>query len=404
MSHDQNQPNAEFAEVTSRVIFDSIQQGVWGLNLLGEVTFINKKGVELLGYNHESEIVGQFMHAFAHHSYADGSPHPRELCPMYDSFRNGNVHHVKEDVLWRKEGTSFPVSYFSAPVFIEGICIGSVVTFEDLTETKRLERELEAERLKIMGQAKLASLGEMAGGIAHEINNPLAIISARASNLKRQLERGEIEPEKFLSGLSKIEETVERIAKIIRGLRTFSRNADKDVMVPVAISTIVEDSLELCRERFKNHGIEIKLTGDQDVVIECRSAQIAQIIVNLLGNAFDAVERLNEKWVAIDLSVANGFLKIMVTDSGRGIAREVVEKMMHPFFTTKEIGKGTGLGLSISRGIAEDHHGSLAYNSSSNNTSFILSLPLKQPAHLRDSAAAAPVPLEASNDQSSMVA
>lgn len=242
----------------------------------------------------------------------------------------------------------------------------------DATEKKKGEQ-------KVIQSSKMASLGEMASGIAHEINNPLTIIYSKANRLKRQVENDSIDKAKFVQEIGKIEETVRRIAKIIRGLRAFSRNSEQDPMSPTKISTILEDTLELCQERFKEHNIDLKVSFPIDIEIECRPAQISQVLMNLLSNAHDAVQNLEKKWVRMEASVIDSHIQITVIDSGLGIPESVVDRMMQPFFTTKEVGRGTGLGLSISKGISEEHQGTLKYDETAANTTFILNLPISQP-------------------------
>jgi C4-dicarboxylate-specific signal transduction histidine kinase len=178
---------------------------------------------------------------------------------------------------------------------------------------------------------------------------------------------------------------VERIAKIIQGLRSFSRNADSDPMEKTQISQIVKETLELCSERFKNQSVDLQVNCAIETKIECRPTQISQILMNLLGNGFDAAENLQEKWVRLDVSSTPDSVIISIMDSGKGIGPQVAAKMMQPFYSTKEVGKGTGLGLSISKRIVEEHHGLLSYDSSSHHTRFVLQLPIKQPVAIASS-------------------
>jgi C4-dicarboxylate-specific signal transduction histidine kinase len=225
----------------------------------------------------------------------------------------------------------------------------------------------------------MASLGEMAGGIAHEINNPLSIILGYASKISRQLSKPIPEIDSLISDIEKIKETTKRISKIINGLKTFSRSGENDMFLDVSVKTIIEDSLGLCQEKFKLFGVDIILEEIPDLFFECRATQISQILVNLFNNAFDAISVLSTKWIRIEIiELTDHRLQIAVTDSGGGISEANVAKIMQPFFTTKEVGKGTGLGLSISLGIAQDHGGILKIDSSSKNTRFVLELPLKQ--------------------------
>lgn len=231
--------------------------------------------------------------------------------------------------------------------------------------------------------SKMASLGEMASGIAHEINNPLSVILGRASILQSKVEDLKVEgqgKEKIIEDLKKIEATVHRIAKIIKGLKSFSRNADNDPMVRVSLKNTIEDTLELCTEKFKNRSIElrIKLDPTKPLDVEGRPAQLSQVFLNLLSNSLDAVELLPEKWVEISFQESKGKVEISMIDSGNGIPPDTAEKMMQPFYTTKGVGKGTGLGLSISKGIIENHGGRFFYDSKSKNTCFKIELPLIQ--------------------------
>ncbi len=255
----------------------------------------------------------------------------------------------------------------------------------DVTPLKLLERErLEMER-RLVSASKLSSLGEMAAGIAHEINNPLTIIQGYASQLRFFAESGTLELAGAIHGLGKIEATVDRIAAIVRGLRAFARDAEADPVIRAPLSRIVSETIELCVPRLKESSIRLETKVDTDVSLLCRPAQITQILVNLLNNSADAVSDLprEKRWIRIeadprtngDGAEAHPRVRLRVTDAGGGIAPEVVEKMMLPFFTTKEVGKGTGLGLSISRGLAEVHGGTLIYDSARSNTSFVLELP-----------------------------
>jgi len=223
--------------------------------------------------------------------------------------------------------------------------------------------------------AKMSALGEMAGGVAHEINTPLAVIQLRTDQLQESLQEEPIDKEFFASALHAIDQTVGRIGKIVNGLRIFARDGKNDPFACYPVSKIVDDTLSLCRERFANHGVLVEYSQQQELEISCRPSEITQVLLNLLNNAFDAIENEPEKWVRIDLSESIQGIHISVSDSGKGIPLEVQAKMMQPFYTTKEIGKGTGLGLSISRSIVQNHDGRIEVDNSVTNTKFILTFP-----------------------------
>ncbi len=225
----------------------------------------------------------------------------------------------------------------------------------------------------------MASLGEMASGIAHEINNPLAIITAKTAHLMKVLEAGTVDPLSARKDLVRIQQTAYRIASIVKGLRAFSRSADRDPFAAVSLDNLINDTLSLCHERFKNSGVELILRDIPNVSIDCRGSQISQVLLNLLNNAFDVVQALPAKWVSLSVAeLPSEKIQFSVTDSGNGISPDIVEKLMQPFFTTKDVGKGTGLGLSIARGIIEDHGGQIYYDKTSANTRFVFELPIRQ--------------------------
>lgn len=240
------------------------------------------------------------------------------------------------------------------------------------------QEALAIQQAKLMSSVKMAALGEMASGIAHEINNPLTIIVGKAWQLKTLVEDGCFNDEIFSGELGRIVDTSNRIAKVIKGLQSFSRNAERDPLEVISASQPVEDAVELSKERFRNHGVELRIVPfpEKPLKVSGRPAQLTQVLLNLLNNAFDAVAARSEKWVEVVISCADDVVRIGVTDSGPGFSEAVSEKIMQPFFTTKEVGKGTGLGLSISKGIIEDHNGRLYFDPRSPRTCFVVELPV----------------------------
>lgn len=239
------------------------------------------------------------------------------------------------------------------------------------------ENEIEKGKMQLIHSSKMAALGEMASGIAHEINNPVAIIVGLSERILRKIEKEEIPKEKLIETFQRIQETALRITQIIRGLRSFSRSAENDPFVLESLSKIIGDTVSLCREKLNVHQIEFHVEKFIDVEISCRPAQIQQVLLNLIGNSIDAISESESKWIRITVDSQNDrhFHLLSIVDSGKGIDPTIVDKLMQPFFTTKEVGKGTGLGLSISKGIIEDHHGRLEYKANMQNTTFIILLP-----------------------------
>lgn len=237
-------------------------------------------------------------------------------------------------------------------------------------------KELEESHSIIRQRTKLAALGEMAGSLAHEIRNPLAIIQGRARNIVRQIERDPSQVQSINEFAQKIVDTGERIEKIMKGLYSFSRNGEEDEYTITPVAPVIEETLVLCSERFKNGNVEIIVESLPEVPrISCSPVQIQQVLLNLMNNAYDAIEKNEEKWVRVSAEEKGDFVEIYVTDSGKGIPPEIQEKLSQSFFTTKGSGKGVGLGLSISKTIVEKHGGKFFYEPNCPNTRFVLRLP-----------------------------
>jgi len=259
-----------------------------------------------------------------------------------------------------------------------GTVVRLVGTCADITERKRMEAEIEANKEQLVTSARLSALGMMAGGMAHEINNPLGVIQGSAENILRMAESGSVQIPAILKNCDRIMVTAGRISRIVRSLRQIAREGSADECRPTPVRGIVEETLELCSERFRVHNIRLGVPAvDPQVVLTCRKVQICQVLLNLLQNAFDElVNWEGDRWVKLDVSCRPPWVAISVSDSGQGIAAENWSHIMEPFFTTKPVGEGTGLGLSISRSIVLEHEGTLELDQSSPHTRFVMKLPL----------------------------
>jgi signal transduction histidine kinase len=245
----------------------------------------------------------------------------------------------------------------------------------DIAERQRAERALAETRQASIQAAKMAALGEMSANLAHEVNNPLTAIRLRAQQLGVLSAQGRLDARAVLSAAKEIDGTVDRIGRIIAALRFFARQGDEDPLRPENLLSIVNDTVQLCAHRFHMHQIDLRIEPiPADLYVDCRGTQIAQVLINLLANAYDAVAQRPIRRVRVAAEVANDEVRIAVIDSGAGVPIELVPRIMEPFFTTKEIGKGTGLGLSLSSGIAAAHGGRLTYNRDASETRFVLTL------------------------------
>ncbi len=238
----------------------------------------------------------------------------------------------------------------------------------DITEKKRQEEIFN-------NSAKMATLGEIAAGIAHEINNPLAIIKSVSLHISNAVKRNDIDEEKLTKSLDKINNTTDRIAKIVKGLRFFAGKSEDCFLKNESIYNIVEDTVSLCSEKFKVNNVELRLIypeNREDLFVQCRAVEVSQVLLNLLNNSFDAIELLEKRWIEIKLENKLNTITISVSDCGNGIPLELQEKMFTPFFTTKACGKGTGLGLSIVQRIVSAHKAKIWIENECENTKFVI--------------------------------
>jgi C4-dicarboxylate-specific signal transduction histidine kinase len=232
---------------------------------------------------------------------------------------------------------------------------------------------LETERLKAIHGSKLAALGEMAASIAHEINNPLAIISAFAFTLPESIAAGD--QALITEAVTEIQKAVERAGAITAGLRRLSRGTAKSTFEPVELNSVITEAMALAGARTRADGLSLEVDVQTRATVHGNGVQLLQVLLNLVNNAVDAVKRAAVRRLAVRARDVDGFAHVIVEDSGPGVAPEHAERLFDRFFTTKEPDEGTGLGLSISRDIVQSMHGTLTWERVGDCTRFIVRLP-----------------------------
>ncbi len=302
------------------------------------------------------------------------------------------VRQEKSDAFQALRASWLPVALIS---LIGGACIvwaAFTLTGAIVRKMEKTDAEKASLSQQLVGASRLAELGEMAAGFAHEINNPLQVINAELS-LVRVLEAEMIEAGQLQKGenysqiddsLDQIKLQIERCAKITRAILKFGRQEDGHVE-SLELDKIVPEIIAMVQKKAEVHGIRIeRRLPDVPIPIQADPARLQQVLLNLFNNAMDAIiEKSGSTGGLIQVCVregGNGMAAVDVSDSGAGIAPENMEKIFAPFFTTKPVGKGTGLGLSVCYGIIEQMGGKLAVSSQMGvGTEFTVEIPAAQP-------------------------
>jgi PAS domain S-box-containing protein len=344
------------SEEKSRLLLKSVGEGIFGVDLNGKVTFINPAANRMLDYGPE-ELIGHGVHEKIHHSHADGSEYPKSECPMYLTYTDGTDHHIADEMLWRKDGFSFPVEYTSMPIKKNGKVVGAVVTFRDITERKAAEEELKMAKDEAVAATQAKS--EFLANMSHEIRTPMnAIIGMAHLALKTDLS-----PKQY-DYLKKVDISAKSLLGIINDILDFSKiEAGKLDMESVDFQ--LEDTLDnistLVGIKTQEKGLELLFKTDSSVpsALVGDPLRLGQILINLSNNAVKFTDA-GEIVVSTELIKKDEdqvTVKFSVQDTGIGMTEEQAAKLFQPFSqadssTTRKYG-GTGLGLTISKRLAE---------------------------------------------------
>ena len=370
---------------TNDMILQAAGEGIFGLDLEGRHTFVNPAANRLLGYG-PGELLGKPSHLTWHHTKSDGSPYPAETCPIYKAYKDGLVHHGDEEVFWKKDGTSFPAQYTSTPIWDDqGVLAGAVVTFQDITEKKRMAAQL-------LEEAKLAEVTRVLGDIGHDIKNMLMPVLSGADLLKDEIDEQfprllEIHAQgaemsyansqellkMIVTNAKRIQDRVREIADAVKGVTSPPH------FVPCQMHSIVDGVYETLRTYAKEKDITLNTANLEALpLLEGDERRLFNALYNLVNNAIPEIPRGGS--VAIQGSVGEDAktMYLAVTDTGRGMAPEIRDRL----FTSQTISTkatGTGLGTKIVKDVIMIHHGNIRVESEEGKgTTFHIQLPISQ--------------------------
>lgn len=383
----------ELRESKERIsqILNSTAEGIYGMDMLGKCVFCNPSGLRMLGYHDENALIGMGMHELVHHSKADGTPYPKDECAVLKAINEGEHIHRDKEILWRADGTNFPVEFWTHPISKNGEIKGAVVTFVDITERLILENQL-------MHAQKMDAIGTLAGGVAHDFNNILSVIIGCGELTLIKLSEDDL----LRTYVGQILEAADRAAALTRSLLAFS-SKQTPILVEVDLNMVVS-RFEKFLQRLIREDIALNTTCAKDPLpVLADRGQVEQILMNLVTNARDAMPEggrlaiettkvvLEQKFVEeYGYGAAGEYALVSVSDTGVGMDMQTKARIFEPFFTTKELGKGTGLGLAVVYGIVKEHNGYMSvYSEPGDGTTFRVYLPLTEKAANTESPAKA---------------
>ena len=363
-------------------ILASSGEGIYGLDVEGKLTFVNPAGAQMLGY-HMEELLGEPMHELIHHTRSDGSPYPSEDCPLNAAIQEGAVYRNDTEMLWRKDGTSFPVDYSISPIVEEGRRTGTVVTFQDISERKRLTAEL-------VEETKLAGVTVMLGDIAHDIKNMLMPVLNGAKLLEDDLQELFAKlpdvTSKDLSASKKFtRDAVDMIVKNARRIQGRMREIADTVkgitsplrFAPCQVSEVVEGVFDILRFYATEREVSLHAQGlDLLPSIQADENRLFNALYNLVNNAIPETPGGGSVTIGGSVGTDGNTVVVTVADTGGGMPQEIRDKL----FTKEAIsGKpgGTGLGTKIVKDAVDAHAGTITVRSAQGTgTTFTIRLPI----------------------------
>jgi len=349
-------------------MFESVTDGIVVADLDSTIIKVNEKAVQMHGFASDDELMGKKTFELI-------APHDRKRKAnnVWNKLKEGTLS-GGEYTLLRADGSEFPGELStSALKDASGKVIGHITTVRDITERRKAEEREDQLEQELNLASRLASIGQLAAGVAHEINNPLTgVIGFSHLMMNRDL------PNDMKQDLQVINSEALRVAKIVENLLVFAhqRKTGREYM---NINDIITRVLELRAYEMKVNNIDVETRLDPELPLTMAdTGQLQQVFLNIVLNAeYFMTKAHNKGQLVVKTEKINGNIQVSFTDDGAGISPENLDKIFNPFFTTKEVGKGTGLGLSICHGIITQHKGRIyAQSESGKGATFVIELPI----------------------------
>jgi PAS domain S-box-containing protein len=341
----------ENRELPWQALLDSAGEGIWGVDLEGDCTFVNRAALRMIGFTPE-ELVGQNMHDMVHHHYPDGGDYPKEQCVLNDVIWNKKPMANYIDHIFRKDGSMFWAEMSSQPICVDDEVRGAVVTFRDITQSRLAEEALRRNE-------KLAAVGQLASSIAHEINNPLEAVINLLYLVRTADTMEDVRTYALLA-----ETELARMADIT--LQTLRFHRQQSAAAPVDLNDTIPAVFRLYTARFLSRRINLNLRLLPAPTPMLLEGDIRQVLNHLIRNAYDAMPGGGNLYVRLrparSTRTGEAGVRITVADTGTGFLQRMRKHLFEPFHTSKEV-TGSGLGLWISKGMMDKHRGLIGMRS-----------------------------------------
>jgi PAS domain S-box-containing protein len=363
----------ERSERKYRTLVETIRDIVYTLDTEARITYTSPVVEQLTGYS-PRELLGKKFLDYVSPVFKESA-----LEQFSRSFEQGiNISYEAEFI--KKDGTPiFLEVNGSALLDADGNVIGRIGSARDVTKRKQMEKYRQELEVKALHQSKMAALGQIAAGVAHEVNQPLSYIKIIYESTLNDIELNQLDHDELKADFREALRQVNRITQIINHLRTFGRD-DQKMFQEIDLRRVLDNTLILMANKIRRSGITfIKDLAEAPPPVTGNFVNLEQVFINLIQNSIAGLEGRKDGEITFSIKPEADKVIIRCGDNGPGIPYEIQERIFEPFFTTREVGLGSGLGLSIVFGIIEEHNGTIALESTpGRGATFIISLPAAQ--------------------------